>query len=537
MKTKGIVSIVLSLFFLMGFIACGGSGGSGDGLPGTKSTGQLSLKLTDAATDLYQAVYVTIREVQIHIADPTGSTEGEWKVVVSPNRTFNLLELVNGVLAELGIADLNPGDYSQMRLIIGDTPDDALNIFEAEHPFANYVIDHEGEVQELKIPSAQNTGIKLVRGFAVEAEQTTELVLDFDALKSVVAAGRSGKWMLKPTVKVLDGDTLGTVRGNVAATDQLSIENIPLAGVRVSLQAGEDAEEEASATVTDEDGNYSLLARPGIYTLVATREGCGTTFVEGVSVEANVDQTWDIALDCSEDTGAVEGQVTVEDGDDEAVAQIRIQMKTQDENGEERLIDVALVNIGNGGYYKLKLPLGEYVVVALSADGEILKTYTGQLTIDVDGIFFLDIVLKKSGTFELPDPDMSIEDQLKNKVMICHKGKAITVSVAALPAHLGHGDAVGPCGEDAVPDDTIDGDMDDLPDNDIVDDAVNDTPDGDAEMDSDIPEINAKVTVCHNGKSLTISTSSLQDHLAHGDTEGACNSIDPSKKDKDKNKT
>jgi hypothetical protein len=345
--------------------------------------------------------------------------------------------------------------------------------------------------------------------------------------------------MLNPTIKVLAGDTLGTVSGIVVDT-----EDLPLQGVQVSLQAAEDAEEEASATLTDGDGNYTLLARPGIYTLVASREGCGTTYVENIDVEPNSDQIQDIALECTGDTGTVEGEVTVEDGDDEAITQIRIQQIIQDDTGEDQLIDVMTVNIGNGGYYKLKLPPGEYVVVALSADGETLKTYTGELTIAVDGIFFLDIVLKKSGIIDPPDPDDPIEDQGVEKVTICHKGKAITVSVAALPAHLGHGDTLGPCGGDADPDDALDNDTDDMIDDDITDDAGNDSSDDDTmdddtggEMDADdISEGSAKVTVCHKGKSLTVSASSLQDHLDHGDTEGACDSAATSKKDKDKDK-
>jgi len=36
----------------------------------------------------------------------------------------------------------------------------------------------------------------------------------------------------------------------------------------------------------------------------------------------------------------------------------------------------------------------------------------------------------------------------KGKTTICHKGKTITVSNAALPAHKKHGDTVGPCAKD-----------------------------------------------------------------------------------------
>lgn len=34
------------------------------------------------------------------------------------------------------------------------------------------------------------------------------------------------------------------------------------------------------------------------------------------------------------------------------------------------------------------------------------------------------------------------------RVTICHKGKTITVAEPAVPAHLAHGDTIGPCPED-----------------------------------------------------------------------------------------
>ena len=65
-----------------------------------------------------------------------------------------------------------------------------------------------------------------------------------------------------------------------------------------------------------------------------------------------------------------------------------------------------------------------------------------------------------------PDTEMTCDDELDNdcdgltdmddsdcasrKVTICHKGKnTITISINALPAHLDHGDTVGPCPDDA----------------------------------------------------------------------------------------
>ena len=120
-------------------IACGGDGGGSAG-SGSGGTGSLALSLQDAPTDDYQAVYVTIKEVQVHRGG-SGDSDAGWETVASPNATYNLLELVNGVREELGLATLASGSYTQMRLILGQNPDNGINIFSEAHPFPNYVIE------------------------------------------------------------------------------------------------------------------------------------------------------------------------------------------------------------------------------------------------------------------------------------------------------------------------------------------------------------------------------------------------------------
>ncbi|HSQ79481.1 MAG TPA: DUF4382 domain-containing protein, partial [Candidatus Bathyarchaeia archaeon] len=63
-------------------------------------TGRLSLSLTDKPSDDYDAVYVTIRQIDVH---PATEPDGEWTTAVSPSKTINLLELANGVRESLGI--------------------------------------------------------------------------------------------------------------------------------------------------------------------------------------------------------------------------------------------------------------------------------------------------------------------------------------------------------------------------------------------------------------------------------------------------
>ena len=294
LRLKHWMSMLLVIFFLA---ACSGGSGtdsietsSNTGTVASAHMGTLSLGLIDKSTDEYQAVYVTINEVQVHRCDAevAEACEGTWITVATPDKTYNLLELVNGVIAMLGVAELESGYYSQMRLYLGDMPDNEENILGESHPFPHYVIldNPESESKVLKVPSGYQSGIKLVRGFEIDAGVTIDLVLDFDADKSVVKAGKSGKYLLKPTIKVIDTLESATLSGMV--TTIANDEPIGLGGVPVSAQTydqglTEDPKDQKdwvsiyTTTFTaegDEDlGQYMMFLPPGNYNIVAYEPG------------------------------------------------------------------------------------------------------------------------------------------------------------------------------------------------------------------------------------------------------------------------
>ena len=144
-----------------------GGGGSGSV---SDSGGGTTFWLTDAPAE-YQAVYVTINEVQVN---PTEDEEDGWEALTDldlPDQ-FELLTFSNGARAQLGIANLAPGVYNQMRLIL------------SEEEGANYVIDADDDIVDLKVPSGGKTGVKLGNGFEITGD-STDIVLDFSVNKSV----------------------------------------------------------------------------------------------------------------------------------------------------------------------------------------------------------------------------------------------------------------------------------------------------------------------------------------------------------------
>jgi hypothetical protein len=309
-------------------------------------------------------VYVTIKEVQVH------HTDGDWETVGAPGnnegvgKTYNLLELVNGVIEQLILTELEPGGFTQMRLILGDVHDDGTNILDNTHPFANYIIDNADNTVELNIPSGFQSGIKLVHSFTISDGGETELILDFVVDKSIVRTG-SGKYILKPTIKVIDTTvSSATVSGAVTGVNG-DEEAAALEGVTVSAQYyNEDELIIRASTLTDEDGNYKMILKEGIsYHIAAYMDGYAPSCIADVVLESGESLTdQDFTLSETE-TGTVSGGISIAGGveDDSAILSIR-----QECGGA--VIEVKSVtvgyNTGSWAYSNVILPVGTYTGIA-----------------------------------------------------------------------------------------------------------------------------------------------------------------------------
>jgi hypothetical protein len=358
--------LFLMLSALSLFIGCGGSGGGGSSDSG--GTGTLALSLTDATTVDYRAVYVTIDRVEIHLDD-----DGAWQTVAEPKKTFNLLALVNGVLADLGRENFPAGTYTQIRLIIGTEPDDSLNIDGEPHPSANYVIlanpqPGEDPYHDLFVPSGEQTGIKLVKNFTIEEGETTELILDFQASRSVVKAGASGLWLLKPTIKVIYAGEVAIIEGNVVEVD--NTQETPLNGVLVSAQVSDpsaldpiDKVMVQASSPTDQNGNYRILVPPGTYNVVAYKDDYD--FQVACAVPATIGETTIVDFDLAAITDKDTVNITVVGKEDVSVS-------FRATGCDDESIEVKSIRVGEGGPYQVVLPAGTYELIIWDEKGNIL---------------------------------------------------------------------------------------------------------------------------------------------------------------------
>jgi len=260
----------LAFALVLQLSGCGGGGGIG----GTGITqGTMRVSITDAPACGYDHVYITVDKVRVHQSANAGDNDAGWSdIVLAPPQRIDLLGLTNGVMEELGQTALPAGKYTQMRLVLATNGSGT--------PPANSVVLTGGGEKALDTPSAQQSGIKLNADIDVPAGKEVDVLLDFDACKSIVKAGNSGKYLLKPVIAVttLLSDAGLRVSGNVDPA---------IVGPATSVSVQSDSAVVVKATTPAADGSFLLRPVPaGNYNLVVTSAGHVTAVMTGVPVVA-----------------------------------------------------------------------------------------------------------------------------------------------------------------------------------------------------------------------------------------------------------
>ncbi len=162
---------------------------------GATAPGIFGISLTDTPACGFDEVNVTVNKVRVHQSATATDTAAGWTdITLNPARKINLLSLNNGVLDHLGETPLAAGHYTQLRLVLD--PNTVVG------GLANSVVPTGGAATPLVTPSALQSGIKLINPFDVASGQRVDLVLDFNACKSIVTSG-NGNYVLKPVIKVI----------------------------------------------------------------------------------------------------------------------------------------------------------------------------------------------------------------------------------------------------------------------------------------------------------------------------------------------
>ncbi len=168
------------------------------------SEGSLSLSLTDAPVTNLEKVVVKISAVNIKGSDEAQNLTFEFnepKVIdlLTLQGTQNLMLFENETVPA--------GDYTEIRLIVEQ--DEALD---------TYLEFENGGQVELTVPSGSQSGLKIKGSFNVPENGSANFTIDFDVLKSIVRAGNSGAYHLKPVLRLVDNAQVGLIKGIVDPT-------------------------------------------------------------------------------------------------------------------------------------------------------------------------------------------------------------------------------------------------------------------------------------------------------------------------------
>jgi len=214
MKKKLLLNIlilsILSIFFIS---SCSDS-------TSPEENGTLKLYLTDAPSS-YDAVNITFSEVSAHIVP-------DWMTIVGEPVTANLLDFNNGETLLLGSESLPAGKYTQIRLHIS---------------YASITVDRV--TSTMTVPSEE---LKFGPQFTIQEGMTYELVLDFDASRSVVVSGteENPEYKLKPHIRVVPKAITGSISGHVTNPDYNPI--------AYAIQGTETV----TSSIVKEDGTFIL---------------------------------------------------------------------------------------------------------------------------------------------------------------------------------------------------------------------------------------------------------------------------------------
>ena len=234
LKMKKFTGLLLAFVAVTMFISCSDDDSTSD------QNARVKISMTDAPGD-YEKVFVDVIDVKIK-ADAAADEEG-WVSLSNVNPgIYDLLTLTGGVTQLLADAEVPAGFLGQIRLILGNDNSVVLN----------------GESQALATPSAQQSGLKLQVNQELEAGVEYEYLLDFDVDKSIVSAGNSGGFNLKPVIRLSAKEGTGTISGEVQPSNFQSLVTATNASHSISAY-------------TAADGKFSLNGVPaGTYQVTVT---------------------------------------------------------------------------------------------------------------------------------------------------------------------------------------------------------------------------------------------------------------------------
>lgn len=212
----------------------------------------VAIKMTDAPGP-YDAVFVDVQGVEI-----TGGG-GETVVLNAKKGIYDLLLLSNGATTLIATDTLETSKISQIRLILGSRNSVVVN----------------GNSYPLSTPSAEQSGLKLQVKETLQQGILYEILLDFDANKSIVETG-NGSYKLKPVIRTIQTAVSGTIKGKISPVGLAVVTAVSTTDATVFYSTNVNMDGEFMVMGLPA-GNYNVIITPILPLLPVTKSNVTVT--------------------------------------------------------------------------------------------------------------------------------------------------------------------------------------------------------------------------------------------------------------------
>jgi hypothetical protein len=234
---------------------------------------------------------IVVSAVRVHRDSQADS--GFLTIYDGPPLDLDLLDLRDGVTAQLADADLPAGSYGQIRLVIES----------ASLTLTNGNV-YSTDLGNLNLTSTGKSGLKIFVSppIVITSGLASELLLDFDLTKSFHPVPASdplaaATFLLMPVVKASNTTSSGDIQGVVTMSDGAGGQVGVNAATVYVLPPGEtDTANAVASSSSIADGSYAVLGlAAGTYDVLAT-SGTLQGRVDGIVVVAGNSTTVDILV-------------------------------------------------------------------------------------------------------------------------------------------------------------------------------------------------------------------------------------------------
>lgn len=233
--------------------------------PGDRNPGKTAVFLTDAPFpfDFIRRVDIHVVEIALSPQADTSAGAPGWLPVATPDRSFNLLDLQNGVTARLGQAEIPPGQYRAVRVTFDPArstmTDRDGRVISAAAGSGGPVIDWQAKADRPLL-------FGLVEEPLAVDDKGAEIVIDFDVGRSFLYDG--GDFTFVPFLRAIARSRSGAITGTLR---EVGGDPIPSAAVEIHYAFDSSAAIGpllATSRTSATGGFTAAFLRPGSYQIV-----------------------------------------------------------------------------------------------------------------------------------------------------------------------------------------------------------------------------------------------------------------------------